>query len=455
MPTEKQPERGVRSPYQARYGLTVGKCRGLDLSHDSSVIADEALVDATNARVHDGVVLSRYGQNALNQADPLNGCVQGLIDIDGLGTRFALAQTRTTVFPPPNYSDVSLFDTAAAGAAIATPELEGVPTSGQELVSTTRDTSLPRYVFQWWNGRVVFGGRKSESDGDPLEPMKLWELLVPEEDPASPTQSRELFDLRVPGEGSDFIPSSMCVLPSVGSAENGGPLYFGTMGGGVVAYVNGELRRLQADATWSDRVILFQYNNRLYGIGGDVLRVQDGWLSGASPVSSTWSAVTVPGTASGLIPMSAIEWGGFGWIGGQVPAAPDEARMLKIDDSSGSPVCTDVSVAAGITGFNSVDELAVAFGNTMFVGYTVPGVGITARVSEWDGSMLVNLTPEFWTESEAMIPRMLGTNDRLYILGYGSDGPNDNGLWVWDGSSETLLLGVGVGVDSWFDMVLF
>lgn len=443
MPTEKQPERGVKSPYQARYGLTIGECRGVRLEEDAGSISDEELIDATNVRVHDGILLSRFGQDSPTNDPALAGCVQGLVDIDGLSTRCLLAKTAE---PAGIFSAVSWFDEGVGTEIVGGVLLDGVPFAGQNLTQNTREDVDPRQAYFWWDGRAVFGGR---TDSDAAG--KLWEFVVPDEDPASQAQTRELFPLLVPGELVEFQINTMCSLPTAGDAQAGEALYFGTMGGGVVAYVNGELVRLLAEATLSERVFVFEYNNRLYAAGADELRVQDGWAGGSSQVSASWSVVTVPGSAAGLVPMCVMEWNGLGWIGGQIPGAPNVGAILKIDDSSGAPVVSDESAGLPVN-TRSVDEFAVGLDNKMFIAFVEAGV--VARVWEWDGSTTVTLPLDYGGEAQAIVPRMRGTKDRIFIIGYGNDSPN--GLYSWDGSTEETLFefGPSTGTLAWYDLLL-
>jgi hypothetical protein len=84
MPGPRQPERGERKPYQARYRVNVGPARGMDDSHDSSTLPDEAVVEAINVRVHDGILVSRGGQEKIS--DQMDGPVIGMIELEEGGT---------------------------------------------------------------------------------------------------------------------------------------------------------------------------------------------------------------------------------------------------------------------------------------------------------------------------------------------------------------------------------
>lgn len=451
MPKPKQPELGVRGRYDARYGITVGGCEGLDLTLDPSG-DPESLRDAVNCRVDDEIVRSRFGQ-ALQADTGIGGCVQGLIDIDGLGTRLVFAESGTN--DPDEPATLSIFDASTSDVEVFVDTLEAVPFNGQNIVDFPRDQSLPRYAYFSWGGRTIFPGRLAT--GTAVEPSKIYEFLVPEDDPVGEAQTRELFATKVPTEVAEFRVNTMCSLPTVGGTDDGGPLYFGTMGGGVVALVNGQLIRLQAEGTWPGRVFVFEYNNRLYGSGGDVLRVQDGWLSGASPVSTSWSNVPLPPTLAGFAPMCAIEWNGTGLVGGAVGGFGG-ARMIQIVDSGGGPIVINEIGAVQLTGANTIDSFAIAFGNTLYVGFTQGGgLSFLAKVATWDGATLGVPLPETWGETSAMITRLQGMKDRLYVLGWGTDGPNQSGLWVWDETAmtETLVIGKGFGGTIWYDALLF
>src|SRR5512134_3494165 len=85
MPTS-QPEKGIRGTYRARYGLDIGRCKGIDDSHDPSILPDENLVQGINMRVHDGIGVSRGGQQkVLGAGNGLTGCVYGGIEVEGSG----------------------------------------------------------------------------------------------------------------------------------------------------------------------------------------------------------------------------------------------------------------------------------------------------------------------------------------------------------------------------------
>ena len=63
MASKNQPEKGSSKSYQARYRISTDPCSGVDKSHDRSTLPHNALVEGINARVHDGIVLSRGGQS--------------------------------------------------------------------------------------------------------------------------------------------------------------------------------------------------------------------------------------------------------------------------------------------------------------------------------------------------------------------------------------------------------
>jgi hypothetical protein len=448
LPTEKSQERGVRSPYQARYGITIGKCEGLQLDHDTSMIKDEALVNATNVRVHDGILVCRFGESAPTNSSPLAGCVQGLIDINGGGPRFVLAMVRPDTIA--SSSDVDIFDRSLSPAyqRVTDPpssnRLVAQPSQGIDQSGSIVDDTLPRYVYLWWNDQIIFGGT-----GD-----KLWRFLFPDDDfSVDGIQVEELLTLQVPGEGSTFKISSMCTLPesapsgssAAASPKMGPPLYFGTVGGGVVAYVNGEFARLQAEATFASRVIVFEYNNRLYAVGRQELRVQDGWVTGGTPTSTSWSNVTLPGAVTDFAAMCAVEYGGFGLIGGSDVGGP-RGSILQIDDSSGSPVVTEVNDGDPLgLDIRCFDDFAVALGGLYVSWRYHPGVTEKATFSTLTAAGVLGSGLGDWTE-DGMIPRLLGVRDALYISAWASGtapgGGSQQALWQYDGSNLSELTAI-------------
>lgn len=460
MAKPRQPEKGVTGYRKFRYGRSpgeIGPCTGVNKAHDKSTLQMTDLVEGINARVHDGIVVARGGQSLTESG--MAGCVQGLIDVNGGGARMVLSSNDPSPKASVDVYDPSLPSGSNYFVLTDTPQLfDAHPPQGQiQGIETFNDTK-PRYVYTWWDGFVVF---QSSTDD------KLYKVLLPE-DKTDPDEVNveELFLLQVPGEGSAFEVSSMTTMPNVGTVGGGEPLYFGTMAGGVVGYVNGQLVRLQADATFSSRVLVFQYNNRLYAAGTQELRVQDGWSTGGSPVSAAWSNVPLPAGAypagvSDFRPMCAIEHNGYGWIGGWdddvtwVWNTTYPGFILKIDDSSGTPVCT-----VGYNGNNRVsfDDFAVALGNTLFVSFR----HMTFAVAEfggfatWDGTTLDVKNDVTWGESGGMVVRLAGNNSILFLSGWGSD--TAPGIWSWNGSSSSRLINLDtehnftVGP---FDMVLF
>ena len=435
MPTEKQPERGTKSPYSARYLVDIPGCSGVDLSHDPSTIEDTALRQGINCRVHDGIVLSRGGQTAV-PSSPGSGCIQGLVDIDGVGTRAVLADNEIDTPPAViTFLDENTGDYESISDTVTEHPAQGDGNGG----------SFEDAVFQ-----------------DVANPEKeLHKLILPENDITliDEIQVEKLFPCLVPGEAGPFTVTSMTTMPQVSTVTTQ-PLYFGTLAGGVVGYVNGQMRRLLPDATFSGRVIVFQYNNRLYAAGADDLWVQNGWTVGNDASSTSWTQVSLPVGPSDFRPMCAIEWGGFGWIGGYddpAGAAANTGYILKISDSTGSPVVTVAlnDVGGALDWLQSVDDFAVGLGNQFVIGYRwrTSGGSAFSDFNIWDGASAVTPQGLGWGESEGMVERMQGTNDRVYISGWGSD--SNAKIVSWDGSAKVTVVDFGGNSQSPFDMVLF
>lgn len=446
MPSTKQPERGQKNPYQARYRLNVGPCEGLDLSEDPSTISDAALVDAINCRVHDGIVVSRGGQTLLE--DSMNGCIQGLIDVDGVGTKALLAHNERS---PSAGIDV-LDESRTPNYVRIGDRLDPHPNPGDSSGSSYEDTKS-RYVYAWWDGNIVF----QDATTGPLNKI----ILPDDKMDLDEIQAEELFPCQIPGEGSAFQVASMTTLPTFGTARQQSPLYFGTLGGGVVAYAQGQFVRLLAEATFTGRVIVFSYNNRLYAAGKQKTMFQNnGWVDGGSAVGTGFTNMTMPGAVTDFRPMCGSEGIGFGWIGGydaSISFPTDKGFIIKIDDSTGTPLLTSAlnSYGGASDRLMSVDDFAVR-GDTVFAAWRWETLGgsFYASTGEWNGT---SLTERYGAgESNSMIQRIVTTQSLLYICARG--GSSGVGIWTWDGSSATQITDLDLlfsDSESPNDMVLF
>lgn len=443
MAREKQPELGIRNPYDARYRITVGPCRGLDQALDPSTIADEALTKAINVRVYDGIVVCRGGQSApLGTA--VTGCVQGMIDINGAGPRFLLAMVRPDTLV--NYSDIDMYDRQLSTPYVRVTDppsnlrLTGYPMQGINQGAATIDNTKPRYCYLWWNDKIIFGGKD----------FKMYRVMLPEDNLSVDTiQVVPWLDLLVPGESSEFEVASMCTLADVttipvgASQPNpsmGPPLYIGTVGGGVVGYVNGQLVRLLPEGTFNAAVIVFRFHDRLYAAGQQDIRVQNGWGTAGSPTSSSWTTLTMPGTLTTFIPYCAVEFGGQAFVGGTDTAAiAPKGRILKIDDTGTVTVINTGSAPA--TNAICYDDFATAFG-ALYVSYrAVPTITQAAYVSPIDltGVLGTPIDIDGWAE-DGMVPRIIGGNDFLYISAWASGGGPTTGspesaIYSFDGTT--------------------
>lgn len=467
MARAKQPELGVKSPYDARYGVTIGPCIGLDDSHDPSMIPDEALVDGTNVRVHDGIPISRGGQSSpTNSENQAGGCIQGLIDINGGGPRIVLAEVRATT--PTGLSDIDMFDQSSSPnyvrvTAPTTNRLSAQPLEGIGQGSTVVDTDRPRYAFLWWNGEIVFGGSDLALDDD-----YLYRFVFPDEsfDPDD-VQVEPVLHLCVSGESDNFQISSMCQLPETNSNKTesadprlGPPLYFGTVGGGVVAYVNGELVRLLDEATFTGRTMVFEYNNRLYAAGTQKVMVQDaGWTDGGSPVSSSFTDLTMPVSPVEFVPYCTQQIEAVCLIGGADVDGGTRGSILEIDDSTAPPTVTEAHDGTG--GFVCFDDFAQALG-TYWVSYRIiptPSVTEQAEFATIDADATIGTAVANWVE-DGQIPRLLGVRNALYLSAWasGQDPNEETGAKIWrydeNGLSEVATV-PGGGESSPFDMVVF
>ncbi len=458
MPGAKQAERGIKSPYSARYRVDIGPCSGLDLSHDSATLTETALRQAINVRVHDGIVVSRGGQSAPTTTAG-DGCIQGLIDIDVAGTRAVLA-TNESLVGGNTRSQVEFFDeNLASGSRIIkinqATEVQAHPNEGSRQ-GQDYEITFPRHAYLWWNGDIVFQNEVDDT---------LHRIILPEpgEDiDAEELQTEELLTLQVEGELAAFEVSSMITMPQAGNVNAAEPIYFGTMAGGVVGYANGQMARLQADGTFSSRVILFQYNNQLFACGTHELRYQSGgWTQGGSVLSTAWTDIPFPVAGSrptAFNPQAGIEWRGFGYIGGfdGDGSGVDSGWIMRLSgNGSGTPVLTAHLNAFGgaLDHLKSVDTFGIGRSDTLYVGFRYDSVASDFGVfGTFNGTSLTQLVS--LGETEGTVPAIQGTQDKVYFSGWSSD--DESGIYAWDGSTETVVASLGFGgTPSWWDMVLF
>lgn len=421
MPTPKQPEEGTKRPYQARYGVNTGPCIGLNLAHDRSTLADTELANAINARVHDGIVINRWGQELVTSS--IGGLLQGMIEIRGTGARLVLASNEHA--NPPASMDYFDENVDPNYITLGNQEVDEVfeehPPQGD--AATSWDDSRARYAYVRWGGYVCFQDASTKD---------FCKLLVPDvnltSDIVDNLAVEHLFPLQVPGEANPFDVASMLVVPGTGSTasdESLPPIFFGTLAGGIVVLQNGVLKRVLADGALTGRTLLFQYNNRVYAAGRGGLKYQsDGWSRGGDPSGTTWTAISLPAGPTTFLPMAGTEWGGYGWLGGfdyaaSPPVAANCGYLLKIDDSTGTPVVTVALNAYGSDYLQSVDEFAQGIGNTLFVSFRWRTLGGTffASIAPWTGSALGSTILDIG-ESSAGIPRMAANYAAVYACGW-------------------------------------
>jgi hypothetical protein len=449
MPKPSPPEKGVRGYRRFRYGNQpgmMGPCTGVNKAHDKSTLFPTDLVDGINVRVQDGILVTRGGQSLTE--DNMNGCIQGLIDIEGVGSRAILAHNERS----PN-AGIDILDESSTPNYVKLEDKFNEHPNPAHSGGSSYDDTKPRYVYTWWDGNIVFQAATTNP---------LYKLILPDEKmDLDKIQVEELFPLQVPGEGSAFKVGSLTTLPGFGTTRQRSPLYFGTMGGGVVGYIQGKLVRLLAEATFSGRVVVFSYNNRLYAAGAQKVMFQaSGWSTGGDAASTSWTNMTMPVEVTDFRPMCGAEGLGFGWIGGyddSISFPTDKGFILKLDDSSGTPVLSSAlnSYGGGPDRLMSVDDFAIR-GSIVYAGWRweTTGGSFFASAGEWNGTVLTERVG--FGESNAMVHRIATTQSLLYVSGYG--GSSGVGLWTWDGSSSVQITDLATlfgDSESPFDMVLF
>lgn len=299
MPKSKE-ERGEAGVYAERYRGNIGDCTGWDTSLDPSTLPPTRLTKIENARVIDGIVACRGGQEKKNSGGAMSGCVYGMIDVEG-GVRFLLSPIKIggnaqfDVFVEshsPNY--VRLSESSQAGV----PE-----TDFMEL--SLDDSTKGRFCF----------GHLGDSLLMSTDSTKIYKVMIPEGDPDIATiKLQELCDLASAGATGEV--AHLFTMPGFPNT-----VYAATVDGGVFSYDGTSI--VDISPTWSaggERSILFSVQGVLHAAGN--LNEIQRYVNGA------WAALTLP--AGSFFPECAIEYNGAGYVGGHDGSA---AKILVVAQS--------------------------------------------------------------------------------------------------------------------------
>lgn len=331
MPTT-QPEKGSRGTYRARYGLDIGRCRGIDDSHDPSMLPDENLVEGINMRVHDGIGVSRGGQQkVLGVGAALVGCIYGAIEVSGAGGgsgsgggSFYLRVEVTidsedhlyTYVPPATMESCTL------------PSGQG----GVNMLYKSNSGGPKPKLFQKFNGGTIVPIRDSSPNQSDLVIVELIDPGAP--DAGNKIKTKEL--LRIRSGGSVY---SMATLPPAGPSGPSETLFF-SRGTTVSAWNPTEgLVDLANDFPPNSGVLVFAAHGTIWaagfldvGLGSNDIRRLNGWTQGKSLSQATWTTVTGLPTTTRLF--CAAEFRGVTYTGGKVIGG--DQSIYQIDNPLGA-----------------------------------------------------------------------------------------------------------------------
>lgn len=416
MPGPKQPERGTKTPYRARYRVNVGPCEGIDNAHDISTPVDEALIEAINVRVHDGIVVNRFGQANVTGGDPMTGCVTGLSPVQQIGAKLFLA-------PPRAGGSLGEFDayngrgTEAGSYSRVTDDLQNVVFP---LLVDALSTTTARFCFAFWKDAPHMVA--SQPGGTDY----AWYRIIPPEDDGevNDVQIEEVFKFP-----AGITPTSVVTLLSGAEDDSrrADPIFFGTLGGGVYGYTN-RLAPLLGEGSLTGRVIVARLHNTLYAFGTNECLRQRGWADGEEMLNGTiaaWDAVALP---AGVMPAGVddfrptcwAEHGDYLYVGGwdETPYAlgNDAAVILRLEEPTATlvPALTIGYVPSVKTDTGKLTEM-VAHKDVLYFAFTwdLPGSQF-CDLGSFDGTVWREGLYDFGSETEPYIGRMVSTGGVIY-----------------------------------------
>jgi hypothetical protein len=364
-----QPEKGERELYSARYRQSIGPAVGVDDSHDPSTLPNEAVVEGVNVRVHDGILVSRGGQE--KATDQLTGCVYGLIEIEDLGISMLLS-------PETNLDIYSSTFPAASAYVRLTDYL---------LTPDSIDLSA-RYRFLYWREKILLA-----SD------LGIYEIIIPEGN-MDPTRIsiRPLIDFSE-ALGYTFTPYSICLIPAFPDT-----FFVGSWEGGVASFDGTTVRELAASSTFPAEVVVGSYRGLLYACGDQDLKFYN---------AGSWTDVTIPsGTpmsgVTNFYPLCMIEYSDYLYVGG---GSDNGGVVLRV---SGPTVTVDKQFNTNSDG--EVTDFVNHQGILYYAAHGTISVTHVVRIIEYVSNTIV-----YASEADGFVSRMVSNEDKIYV-GFGDTG---------------------------------
>lgn len=394
MPRSKQ-EQGERERYEARYRLSIGFCTGWDDSHDPSTLPDTSLVTLINGRVHDGIVLSRGGQELASDHTLNDECIYGMIEAEG-GDRFFLN--------PLDVGGAGMLDVyqetqATPYVRISTDDNEtGIDNARLSECSVVGITA-PRYIFEKFQGKMIMSSELGSDDGGfPA----IHEIVVPEgatSVDATEIKIRTLVNLT----GIDE-PSSLHVIPGFPDT-----LYIGTVGGEVWKYFGGSLIDISPGTPLpSERVLLFSIMGTLYAVCG----YNVAYYTGAS-----WVALSFPVAVTDFLPTCVKEFGGLGYIGGNSDTGDVDGGIILIITPGSTTMTEGVVYRPGLFRCENITDFGEYQGALYYGWQGYENVTQFSYLVEYNTTNVYQVS----TEDTTLIARLYNSNGRLF-MGIGSGG---------------------------------
>lgn len=348
MPTPTQPERGERSPFVLRFGISVPGCVGIYKEPDPGAIPVNALQDGINIRIDAGEIVERGGQEKANTV-AMTGCILGMIDVSGMqGFFVAYQEEQGHLFTPfgRTLDDVT--------PTVSTQTLTNIAAGVALPASVTPYYSMPRKLFLPFRGK----------------------LYVTAIDTATTPSSAGLFELSLSPSSTDVADQegSLTFVQAVTGASSwvvvkeaiGEVAYIGTLTGNVYRW-DGTSFTQEATAIGTNRLIMFSYAGDIYAASTNSLVKRGG-------SAATWNtSYAMPSGVTTFHPSAGIEYESVALIAGN----DTTAKVLSFNGTT-----LTVSYDPGGTSSKAAD--LTAGGGSAFLSYMHES--IQTRIEAFDGS---------------------------------------------------------------------